>query len=322
VECPSRPSRPSCSSPASSFFCPSFPYLPRPHVFDQNPHPLVVGWVEPEHPSEDALRLVKAPQAPETQSVPVQAAQKRTVVDVAPWQHALEALMPKRLPVNAVAIHGGDKDGAVSFGKASTICWAVQWAVGCSVTLKWTTRRRSCASTTRTKSTRRLALETVKKSIETRSRTWLARNVRQVWGRRGAPLREQPGDTALGHVDAELEELAMDARSAPQGVRGGHPSDEGLDLGVYARATSARARRELAPVLAEATPLSSQDGVGRPNQKGLPPPGPDPGQPDPEEAVRGTKLGPGPRSPVHGKLVAQGQVLEGELMVAAPEEGQ
>ena len=27
----------------------------------------------------------------------------------------------------------------MSFGKASTICWAVHCAVGCSVTLKWTT---------------------------------------------------------------------------------------------------------------------------------------------------------------------------------------
>jgi len=44
----------------------------------------------------------------------------------------------------------------VSSGKASTTCWAAQVAVGCSVTLKlkWRTRRRSWASTTRTKNTR------------------------------------------------------------------------------------------------------------------------------------------------------------------------
>ena len=34
---------------------------------------------------------------------------------------------------------------------------------------------------TRTKSTRKPAVGTVKKSRETRSRTWLARNVRQAW---------------------------------------------------------------------------------------------------------------------------------------------
>ena len=38
-------------------------------------------------------------------------------------------------------------------------------------------------------------------------------------GRRGAPLREQPGDGALGHVDAELEELAMDSRGSPERIR-------------------------------------------------------------------------------------------------------
>src|SRR6516165_37033 len=73
------------------------------------------------------------------------------------------------------------EDGAVSFGKASTICWAVHSAVGCSVTFKGTTRRRWWASTTRTKNTRRLTVGTVKKSRATRSRRWLARNVRQVW---------------------------------------------------------------------------------------------------------------------------------------------
>ena len=34
-------------------------------------------------------------------------------------------------------------------------------------------------------------------------------------GGRGAPLREQPGDGAFGHLDAELEKLGMDSRGAP-----------------------------------------------------------------------------------------------------------
>ncbi len=40
--------------------------------------------------------------------------------------------------------------GAVSHGKASTICWAVQLAVGCSVTLKCTICRLSCIRTIKT----------------------------------------------------------------------------------------------------------------------------------------------------------------------------
>jgi hypothetical protein len=51
---------------------------------------------------------------------------------------------------------------------------------GASVTLTCRTRRRSWARTTRTNNTLNIAVETVKKSTETRLPTWLARNVRQV----------------------------------------------------------------------------------------------------------------------------------------------
>jgi CRP-like cAMP-binding protein len=78
----------------------------------------------------------------------------------------------------------------------------------------------------------------------------------------------------------------------------------------------------LGPILAEATPLPPQDGVGGNDDEGLPPPGPDPGQPDPEKAVRWTKLRPGRRSLVDGELVAQSQVLDGELALTAEQEGE
>src|SRR5262249_11050505 len=57
--------------------------------------------------------------------------------------------------------------GAVSHGNASASCWAVHWAVGASVTLTWTTRRRSCARTTKTNNTLNITVGTVKKSTET-----------------------------------------------------------------------------------------------------------------------------------------------------------
>jgi hypothetical protein len=41
-----------------------------------------------------------------------------------------------------------------------------------------------------------------------------------------------------------------------------------------------------------------------------------------EKSVRRTKLGPHHRPLVDGELVAQGQILEGELAVAAEEEGE
>jgi hypothetical protein len=43
---------------------------------------------------------------------------------------------------------------------------------------------------------------------------------------------------------------------------------------------------------------------------------------DPQEAISRAQLRPGHRSPVHGKLLAKGQVLQGELTVAADEERQ
>jgi hypothetical protein len=114
----------------------------------------------------------------------------------------------------------------------------------------------------------------------------------------------------------------MDPRGAPEGVRGGHTGNESPDLGVDGRATSSRAARELGPVLAKATPLPPQDGVRGHDHEGLPPPGPHPGQSEPEKSVRRTKLGPSGRSLVDRELLAQSQVLEGELAVAADEEGQ
>ena len=102
---------------------------------------------------------------------------------------------------------------------------------------------------------------------------------------RRAPLRDQARDGALGHIEAKLEELAMDSWSAPERVRDGHAGDQGLDLGVDSRSTPGRPGGELGPVGAEAAPLPPQDGVRGHDQEGLPPSGPDSGQPDPEEAI-------------------------------------
>jgi hypothetical protein len=44
-------------------------------------------------------------------------------------------------------------------------------------------------------------------------------------GGRGAPPGEQPGDGALGDIEAELEEFPMDSRGAPEGVRRGRAGD-------------------------------------------------------------------------------------------------
>ena len=66
--------------------------------------------------------------------------------------------------------------------------------------------------------------------------------------------------------------------------------------------------------------MPPQDGVGSRDREGLSPPGPDPGQPDPEKTIRRAKPGPGRRPLVHGELLTQGEVLDRKLAVAAAEE--
>ena len=97
-------------------------------------------------------------------------------------EHLLHA-QARHAPLKARAIHTipvPEQDlGAVSRGKASTSCWAVHWAVGCSVTLKWATVRRSWARTIRTKRTLKLTVGTVKKSRATSSVRWLFKKARR-----------------------------------------------------------------------------------------------------------------------------------------------
>jgi hypothetical protein len=66
----------------------------------------------------------------------------------------------------------------------------------------------------------------------------------------------------------------------------------------------------------------AQDTVRSHDHEGLLPPGPDAGQPDPEEAITAAERRPGHCSFVHGEWLTQSQILEGQLAVAAKDEGQ
>ena len=145
------------------------------------------------------------------------------------------------------------------------------------------------------------------------------RNVRHVCDG-DAALREQAGDGALSDVDAELEEFAMDSGSTPQGIGRGHSSDQGFDRGVDGRVARRAAPGERGPVAAKAASLSAQHSGGSHDDEGLLPGGPDSGQPDPKEPIAPLKLRPVRRPLVDGQLLPQGEVLEGELAVAAAQE--
>ena len=44
--------------------------------------------------------------------------------------------------------------------------------------------------------------------------------------------REVPADSSLAHLDAELEQFAVDARRAPERIGAAHPTDQGADFGA------------------------------------------------------------------------------------------
>jgi DDE family transposase len=139
--------------------------------------------------------------------------------------------------------------------------------------------------------------------------------------RRYAPLRHQPGDGALSYVDPELQKFAVDSRGAPQGIRLSHSGDEGPDLGTDGRAARGGPAGKRRPVQAKATPLPAQNSVGRDDDESRSPARPHPGQPSPEEAIGRPQSRPRRSSLVHDELLAQGQVLDGDLTVPAAEEG-
>ncbi len=112
----------------------------------------------------------------------------------------------------------------------------------------------------------------------------------------------------------------MDSGSTPQGIGRGHPSDQGFDRGVDGRVARRAVPGKGGPVAAKAASLPAQHSGGSHDDEGLPPGGPHPGQPDPKEPIGPLKLRPVRRPLVDGQLLPQGEVLEGELAVAAAQE--
>jgi hypothetical protein len=200
--------------------------------------------------------------------------------------------------------------------KASAICWALQSAVGCSVTLKWMTRRRWW---TRTKRTRSPAVGTVKKSIETKFLTWLIRSVRQLW------------EGGVRHFGSSRETVRS-ATSMPS-----FRSSPRI-LGAPQRG-SAAARRATRALISAVT--GGRSPTGRPESRvqhaqkrhrcpsGRCPESRSrrvvstrsrPWPARPRKTICRSKPGPGRRPLVHGELLGQGEVLDRKLTVAAAEE--
>src|SRR5436190_195271 len=98
-------------------------------------------------------------------------------------------LMRKSFSIDLVSVSIRYR-GLSSSAHASSSWRAVHSPVGCSVTLKCTSRRRLWVSTTSTNRTRKVAVGTVKKSNAIRSGAWFFRNLRHTCGggRRGRTM--------------------------------------------------------------------------------------------------------------------------------------
>ena len=163
---------------------------------------------------------------------------------------------------------------------------AVHWAVGCSVTLKWTTRRRAWVSTMKTKRTLKETVGTTKKSVATRSFTWLSRNARQVGdgGFLGRTMYFSTVDLLTAMLS--LGELAHDAWGTPARIRHRHLADEVPEF-LGNRGPAGSPSGEAGPVVSEPSALPGDHGARLDEHERAPPAGPGPREPRPEEAVGG-----------------------------------
>jgi hypothetical protein len=120
-------------------------------------------------------------------------------------------------------------------------------------------------------------------------------------GRR-ATLRDQPGDGALGHVDAELQEPAMDARGAQRGFAAAIFPTRALSLALIGGQPPGASRSAWSSARGSGAAATAGRCRGHDDQS-LPPAGPDSGQPNPQEPIHRAQAGPRHRSFVHGELL-------------------
>src|SRR5438876_10133794 len=78
------------------------------------------------------------------------------------------------------------------------------------------------------------------RSMAAMSGAWLRRQGAPSLGGRPRSLDHVPGDAGLSDFKAELEQLAMDTRGAPQRIVNAHPSDQRTQVRVDLRAASKR----------------------------------------------------------------------------------
>ena len=103
-------------------------------------------------------------------------------------------------------------------------------------------------------------------------------------GRRSPGPHEVFRDAGLTDFDAELQQLAVNARSAPEWVGLGHRADQGADVGWDCRTTEPVTAFP-GPKASKGLPVPGDDGLRSDDNDGRSPLRPDPREPHPQEPV-------------------------------------
>ena len=146
-------------------------------------------------------------------------------------------------------------------------------------------RRRSCASTRNTYRIWNRMVGTTKKSTDTMRLHMIVEERPPGLGRRLAMSHHVLGDGGLGDLDAEFQQLAVNARRAPERVIAAHHPDQIPNLLRHPGPTGLAAADFPPPEQAEALTMPSDNGVRLDDhQRGFPV-GPHESQPYPEDSI-------------------------------------
>src|SRR3989454_621231 len=198
---------------------------------------------------------------------------------------------------------------------ASTSCRAVPPAVGCSVTLKCTSRRRSWLSTTSTNRTRKVAVGTVRKSNATILGVVLQKRAPRL--RRRPPRPEHVlRYRRLRYRQAQLQQLAMDPRRTPKRIGAADPPNQASDLRLD-RGPTVSTSTLPRPVAPEPMPVPADHVFWPHHLQRIPPALPEPRQHEPEHPVHNRQPGPRLARLPHGELLPKREVLQRQLSVRA-----
>lgn len=131
------------------------------------------------------------------------------------------------------------------------------------------------------------------------------------FGVRWSPWHES-GDGPFRYVEGKHEHLAVNPWRTPGRVLGGHPADQGAELGCRRRSPRASTPRLPGPVLPKALSVPTYDRLRLDDQQGLLPPWPEPAERDPEESIHQTHHRSRSLGREDRELLAKREVLDQE----------